>query len=549
MLNISSINEGESIMAEPHLYQYDPTSELTLLQLLIKVANSSVPATTKLAHAADDETAELISATEKIMTNDDIQVYYQGDRTVDDRAEKINQTILLRAITQYLRQGTSAEGETTLRHIWLFNCNLHRILRAANHDNQDNYDHNFMIVWDDLSQSGMYLDCPELFNYHMTSNLIYASDVDGLFESNTNQSVIILHSPKDADDLIRQKLQAILDTSLSAQALRSLQTTFEFWSLQLEQMKLKGSDTSVTTKLTELGSDSQEAQFISFMTTALRTLSKNSAVSTSPSPSKKKRLLRFCDIINFYNEVQIGQLTDKSLPMLTQLTQSANFDGDDTDHERYSIDDVLTLYQHHKNYHRIISQLTSVTSNDLNWLTNEFKKDSWYRTSGYHISSVIKFDLPETRNLLKYPDHFIGIHGTTDQSVPSIALNGLMNSDELQAFSKKSNGSKRKLVRYETSGTALGVGIYFGRMDQISKPLLYANGRARDEAYLIIADVAYNRQTMEKVKWTQWTGEHNKEASLVWATRTGVRGKDEIVAPITKNIRIKYMLKLKKDGE
>ena len=124
-----------------------------------------------------------------------------------------------------------------------------------------------------------------------------------------------------------------------------------------------------------------------------------------------------------------------------------------------------------------------------------------------------------------------------------------MNSDELQAFSKKSNGSKRKLVRYETSGTALGVGIYFGRMDQISKPLLYANGRARDEAYLIIADVAYNRQTMEKVKWTQWTGEHNKEASLVWATRTGVRGKDEIVAPITKNIRIKYMLKLKKDGE
>lgn len=534
-------------MYKPHLYQYDPSSILTFIQLILDVYHSGQqPDASDLPELDEDQTKQLVSFATNIMANDDdISCYYQpGGSNPGGREEKINQTLLLRSITQFLRKNTSAEGETTLRHVWVFNCNLHQLLTLS--DEESLSAKSFIVVWDDLSQSGMYLDCYKLFDYHTTYDLYHLVDIDDIFtsDSNFNKSVIYLSSPEDADRLIRHQLMDLLNLQLSIPSLRKLHSTFEFWSLQLQTEELDGSDDQVTNQLAQLQEQSKEMQFLSFMSTALKTLSQNASSSSAGSDDSSIATLKLIDMIHFYDEVQAHQLTDQSLPMLNELARAVNISSDDSEIlTDYSVSDVLAACKHHKNYQQIVTHIADIDDDDIDELKRHFTKDSWYRSSGYDIESIIKFDMPETRDLEKYPDHFVGIHGTNDESVPSIALNGLMNSDELQSFS---GSSRKKLVKYSTSGTALGVGIYFGRLDQISKPLLYANGRAKDEAYIIVADVAYNKKSLQKVKWTSWTGEHNDSASLVWATKTGVRGKDEIVAPITKNIRIKYMLKLKR---
>lgn len=534
-------------MYQPHLYQYDPTSILTFIQLILNVYNSGKqPDVSDLSRLDSDQEKQLASLAMHVMKkDDDISCYYQSDGAdPNGRQEKINRTILLRSVIQFLRKNTSADGETTLRHVWVFNCNLHRLLTLPADGSQSAT--SFIVIWDDLSQSGMYLDCYELFDYHSTYGLYYSNDTDNIFRSNTSQSAIYLSSPEDADRLIRHRLFDLLNLPLSVPSLRRLHSTFEFWSLQLQAAKLNGSDDQVNDQLAQLHGQGQskEMQFLSFMSTALKTLAQNTSSNASGSDESSAAALKLIDIIHFYDEVQTQQLTDQSLPMLNELARAASTSSADSEIlTDYSVSDVLTACQHHKNYRQIVTHIADIDDHDISMLKRQFAKDSWYRSSGYDIDSIIKFDLPETRDLKKYPDHFVGIHGTNDESVPSIALNGLMNSNELQSLS---GSSRKKLVKYSTSGTALGVGIYFGRLDQISKPLLYANGRAKDEAYIIIADVAYNKKSMQKVEWTAWTGKHNADASLVWATRTGVRGKDEIVAPITKNIRIKYMLKLKR---
>lgn len=534
-------------MYKPHLYQYDPSSILTFIQLILDVYHSGQqPDISDLSQIDEDQTKQLVSfATNVMACDDDISCYYQpGPSSPDGREAKINQTLLLRSITQFLRKNTSAEGETTLRRVWVFNCNLHQLLTLSDEESQSAK--SFILVWDDLSQSGMYLDCYKLFDYHTTYDLYHLVDIDDIFtsDSNFNKSVIHLSSPEDADRLIRYQLLNLLNLQLSIPSLRKLHSTFEFWSLQLQTETLDGSDDQVTNQLAQLQEQSKEMQFLSFMSTALKTLSQNTSSSSASSDDSSIATLKLIDMIHFYDEVQAQQLTDQSLPMLNELARAVNISSADSEIlTDYSVSDVLAACKHHKNYQQIVTHIADIDDDDINELKRHFTKDSWYRSSGYDIDSIIKFDMPETRDLKKYPDHFVGIHGTNDESVPSIALNGLMNSDELQSLS---GSSRKKLVKYSTSGTALGVGIYFGRLDQISKPLLYANGRAKDEAYIIVADVAYNKKSMQKVKWTAWTGEHNDTASLVWATKTGVRGKDEIVAPITKNIRIKYMLKLKR---
>ena len=61
-------------------------------------------------------------------------------------------------------------------------------------------------------------------------------------------------------------------------------------------------------------------------------------------------------------------------------------------------------------------------------------------TSDYHINNVytINYD-KDLRDKKKYPDVFWGVHGTSNVSIPSILLNGLKNSEELEALMKKEN--------------------------------------------------------------------------------------------------------------
>lgn len=537
----------ELSMYQPHLYQYDPESIITLTQLLIQSQNNPIktidPA--ELSNLSASDLSKLQDYVVEVFDRDDISKVMQQDNLSSDRIKKLNRTILLSIVNHFLRSASSngeIARETTLRHTWLFEYRQSNYSNITNQDLSDKSSANdFFVIWDDLSNTGLYCDETMIFERNESLSVFNSEDYQNTFNqshySPNNCHIIKLVSPEQADAVISFKLNQLLNVKLHQSAVSRLRNVFEFWSLQLDQLKLKHDD-DVDGVVNEISSDRRikEKELLQFLATALKSLA---GLIERKSSAALDHALTFGDIVSFYNEVQVGELTNLSLPVLNQLASVTALNDED----QYSLTDVISLYQHHDNYENIVDHIAPITQADYDWLTKMFNKDHWYRDkTDYKIDTIIKLDLPETRNLAKYPDHFTGIHGTNDESVPSILLNGLMNNEELQQFAQK---SKSKLVKYDESGTALGVGVYFGRIDQVSKPLLYANGRAKDEAYLIIADVAYNKKSMQKIKWQSWTGEHNKSASLVWATRTGVRGKDEVLTPITKNIKIKYILKLK----
>lgn len=540
----------ELSMYQPHLYQYDPESIITLTQLLIQSQNSPIknidPA--DLDNLAAPDLSRLQGYVDDVFNRDDIDKVWHQDQLSSDRIKKLNRTTLLSIVNQFLRSLSSngeVAHETTLRHTWLFEYRQSNYSNIHNQDISDNSSTNdFFVVWDDLSNTGLYCDETMIFEHDESLFMFNADNYQNMFDQShytpDNRHIVRLTSPTQADAVISFKLNQLLNVELHQSAVTRLRNVFEFWSLQLDQLKLKHDD-DIDGVVNEISSSrrQREQELLKFLSTALKSLAE---LIERKSSAALDHALTFGDIVSFYNEVQAGELTNLSLPVLNQLASVTALNDDD----QYSLTDVISLYQHHDNYDNTVDHITPVEQKDYDWLTKMFNEDHWYRDeTDYQIDAIIKLDLPETRDLAKYPDHFTGIHGTNDESVPSILLNGLMNNEELQQFAKK---SKSKLVKYDESGTALGVGVYFGRIDQVSKPLLYANGRAKDEAYLIIADVAYNKKSMQKIKWQSWTGEHNKSASLVWATRTGVRGKDEVLTPITKNIKIKYILKLKRQS-
>lgn len=540
----------ELSMYQPHLYQYDPESIITLTQLLIQSQNSPIKTVdpADLDNLSAPDLSRLQGYVDDVFNRDDIDKVWHQDQLSSDRIKKLNRTTLLSIITIFLRSLSSngeVAHETTLRHTWLFEYRQSNYSSIRNQDISDNSSTNdFFVVWDDLSNTGLYCDETTIFEHDESLFAFNADDYQNMFDqsqyTSNNHCIIKLTSPEQADAVISYKLNQLLSVKLHQSAVTRLRNVFEFWSLQLDQLQLKH-DNDIDDVVNEISSDQRqkERELLKFLTTALKSLAE---LIERKSSASLDHALTFGDIVSFYNEVQAGELTNLSLPVLNQLASVTALNDDD----QYSLTDVISLYQHHDNYDNIVNHIVPVEQKDYDWLTKMFNEDHWYRNeTDYQIDAIIKLDLPETRDLAKYPDHFTGIHGTNDESVPSILLNGLMNNEELQQFTKK---SKSKLIKYDESGTALGVGVYFGRIDQVSKPLLYANGRAKDEAYLIIADVAYNKKSMQKIKWQSWTGEHNKSASLVWATRTGARGKDEVLTPITKNIKIKYILKLKRQS-
>lgn len=540
----------ELSMYQPHLYQYDPESIITLTQLLIQSQNNSIKAINPadLDNLSAPDLSRLHNYVTDVFNRDDIDKVFHQDNLSSDRIKKLNRTTLLSIVNRFLRS-SSSNGEvahaTTLRHTWLFEYRQADYSSVTNPDLSDRSSNNdFFVIWDDLSNTGLYCDETMIFEHYETTSAFNDIDYQNMFDqsqyTSNNHHIIKLTSPEQADSVISYKLNQLLSVKLHQSAVTRLRNVFEFWSLQLDQLQLKH-DGDIDNVVNEISSDQRqkERELLKFLTTALKSLAE---LIERKSSAALDHALTFGDIVSFYNEVQAGELTNLSLPVLNQLASVTALNDDD----QYSLTDVISLYQHHDNYDNIVNHIVPVTQHDHDWLVEMFNKDHWYRDeTDYQIDAIIKLDLPETRDLKKYPDHFTGIHGTNDESVPSILLNGLMNNEELQQFTKK---SKSKLIKYDESGTALGVGVYFGRIDQVSKPLLYANGRAKDEAYLIIADVAYDKKSMQKIKWQSWTGEHNKSASLVWATRTGVRGKDEVLTPITKNIKIKYILKLKRQS-
>ena len=119
-------------------------------------------------------------------------------------------------------------------------------------------------------------------------------------------------------------------------------------------------------------------------------------------------------------------------------------------------------------------------------------------------------------------------HGTTNYSILSILKEGFKRASELH------NNDQN----YTYSGSALGDGIYFARLDQIDKCLAYID--RKHHPYIIIADVYYN----DTIETTSFTSKKLTGQNIIHGKNLGMYSRDEIVA-LPNQIQVKYILELR----
>lgn len=129
--------------------------------------------------------------------------------------------------------------------------------------------------------------------------------------------------------------------------------------------------------------------------------------------------------------------------------------------------------------------------------------------------------------------HILAVHGTQNLSVLNILGEGLLDSVSLE---------KQGSTHYHYTGSGLGKGIYFARMDQAEKSYNYTESNDEAHSYMFLADIAYTN-----VVHTKHYGnidDHLHKVDLVWGDFVGSYDRDEIVAKSPKQVQIKYLLEL-----
>lgn len=133
----------------------------------------------------------------------------------------------------------------------------------------------------------------------------------------------------------------------------------------------------------------------------------------------------------------------------------------------------------------------------------------------------------ESKNIKK----FIGIHGTKPFSVPPIVNEGLKNYESLK---------QEENSHYSYTGSGLGTGVYFARLEQFQKALNYSD-QGQVSNYLFVGEVYYH-----KAKIVKRYGEYQlkDDEDLIVGKEVGSYNRDEIVVPNDNQINTKYLIEL-----
>ena len=128
--------------------------------------------------------------------------------------------------------------------------------------------------------------------------------------------------------------------------------------------------------------------------------------------------------------------------------------------------------------------------------------------------------------------HMTLVHGTSNVSILSILKYGLLDNDSLDQIIEQDSHIHS---RYTASG--LGRGIYFARLNQVSKSMNYTH--SDKVRYIFIADVAYT-----KIYEThQYDGTNlANNCDLKYGKQVGSHDRDEFVAKSYKQVNPLYMV-------
>lgn len=148
-----------------------------------------------------------------------------------------------------------------------------------------------------------------------------------------------------------------------------------------------------------------------------------------------------------------------------------------------------------------------------------------------NVSELKIYDITNQHETSQENNTIYGIHGTNAESIPSIVSEGLKDAKTL---------SLENHQHYEYTGSGLGNGIYFAKLNQFQKALNYT-GSYSNTVYALVCEINYN-----KIKHTTTYGNydvsHNED--LVWGHGVGSHDRDELVAKRPDQVKIKYLLEI-----
>lgn len=360
-------------------------------------------------------------------------------------------------------------------------------------------------------------------------------------------------SEKNIKTLILQDLFSQLDNTIPQNEL--LFSILSLWKYQLLQHKSKIKNQNQI--LRDINKSSKDHVFINFLQHLYHLLLTNNN-STSEDT---KNILTYRNICEFYLEVQNGILTKKSQNILDyfnfNLVKNYNKDAKNMDNQTLqAIKNNIKMLSYHPKFTELNSHFeisNSLNNPQLSKIISELNSDHNFSTKYIITKNIyeIKYE-KDTRNESKYPDVFWGVHGTSNNSIPSILLNGLKNSAELEKLMKeenKLNKNNKDYIQYSISGQALGQGVYFAQLNQPTKSIFFTNASEykQNTGFFIIANIRYNKNNVYRAKnFSDIYDESEELPTLITGEHIGVRELNEYVAPISENIQIKYLIEVKK---
>lgn len=326
-------------------------------------------------------------------------------------------------------------------------------------------------------------------------NIIFNKNLEEFkmfFRIGTKKEYMFTYNIRDIDNVLKYILSLKLDEYLTeSEVARSLRA---LWMYQLKE---------------ELKETSKQNHTIESET--LKEIIDSITMDLMDTRESNIRIT-YRELFEFFKELRNEHITKST----SKVQEWISFN------DRIDINKYLTSHVNYDN----IKNIKKEDSEETRKIISQLKSDAYLNRK---IKNIYKIN--DKKESDKYI--FTGVHGTPNKSLFSILLNGLKTSTELREENNES---------FSYTGSGLGDGIYFAQLNQCSKSANYTRSSS-NSSYIIIADVEYDVDSKLDV-FSYDSSIETKKYSLIHGKKVGSKNLDEIVAPFSDKVNIRYIVEL-----
>lgn len=314
-----------------------------------------------------------------------------------------------------------------------------------------------------------------------------------------NNLIYFKYKTEDYDQVVKNYLIKLLDTQINRTSVGD--SLRELWLYQIQQKNINISEKAIV------------------VNTTIKSIIDNIIQDVSSSANNAyKNSITYRQLFEFFDEV--------ANELITEQTKEAQ--------EWILIDDSNTYINtllNHQNYNQLDQCIKNITqSNESKNIIEQLYSDSLFKKN-HKITAIYQIN-PAKDN--QFDSRKQLIHGSVNNSIMSILLNGLKTNRSL----------RQNNINHKYTGSGLGEGIYFAKLNECSKSSNYTGSSRSGYHYMVIADVDYDSNNVLTV--TNYNSSiNNQQYSLIYGHKVGGKGLSEYVAPHDDQVNIRYLVEYK----